>query len=361
MKHILVFLTLLFIFIFFIAHVFTFSHQTPTKIHATSTNAIIPSATPTIPIGALTTTLFVPYWTMNGKTFPATYDQIAYFGITANTEGIDTTEEGYRDLPQFLRLISPQTKTLLVVRLITPEVNDKILSDASLQQNIVQQSIDLARKDGFSGIVLDFEYNALAFDSVTKSISALSQNFSSQVHKNQLQYYQTLYGDTFYRARPFDVASIDKVSDGIFVMAYDFHKANGDPGPNFPLHALPDEDYSFTQMVSDFTSKVPAKKITILFGLFGYDWTMNNKNQSLGQAEVLTTLEAQKKFVSSCQLSHCKVVRDIASTERHVRYSGSDGRTHEVWFEDMGSVAKKQSYLKTNGISSTGFWAWSYF
>lgn len=306
------------------------------------------------------TTLFVPYWTL-GKNLPLTYNTISYFGITADANGINMKDSGYKNLPVFSRLVGQNQSTFLVVRLLESEVNEKILSDNNFRKKIIEESISSAKKYGFEGIMLDFEYNALAFDSIVRQITKLSQDFAIRVHADNLQFYQTLYGDTFYRARPFDVEAIGKEADGIFVMAYDFHKANGDPGPNFPLSALPDEDYSFYQMVTDFTNKVEAQKITILFGLFGYDWTLNNKNHSLGQASTLTTNEAETKFISSCVLKNCKVSRDKTAAEEHVTYTDSDGREHEVWFEDMASVAKKQDFLKTKGITSTGFWAWSYF
>lgn len=310
--------------------------------------------------GPIMTTLFVPYWTLGSKALPTTYNTIAYFGITANTNGIDTKEDGYLNLTKFVRLTSANQKILLVVRLIDNDVNEKVLMSSSLQQQIITDSISTAKKYHFDGIVLDFEYNALAFDSVVQNTTKLSQNFATSIHNAHLTYYQTIYGDVFYRLRPFDVASIGENADGIFVMAYDFHKVNGTPGPNFPLHPLNDENYSFIKMVQDFTKKVSYKKLIVIFGMFGYDWTLNNKNQSLMAANSLTTAEAGDKFIN-CSLKSCSLSRDKNAKEEHAKYTDSNGRIHDVWFEDMTSVMDKQNYLKTQGISATGFWAYSYF
>lgn len=357
MKYILAIVAFFAVIAIFLGSIFLLpSHQKETS----SVQKLSQESPTTIPsaVKVTRTTLFVPYWTLDGKTLPTDYDQLVYFGITADTNGIDTTEPGYKNISHFSK--EAQQPTLLAIRLINPTVNEKILTDKVLQQKISDESISIAKEYGFSGIVLDLEYNALAFDSVTKRTTQLTQTFANTAHANNLSFYQTVYGDAFYRVRPYDMAAIGKASDGIFIMAYDFHKANGNPGPNFPLQSLIDEDYNFQQMVKDFSAKVPKNKITVLFGLFGYDWTINNKNQSLGQAEALTTNEAEQKF-NTCVLKNCHIQQDNVSIEEKVTYTDKDERQHEVWFENMESVKKKEAVLTENGITQVGFWAYSYF
>lgn len=307
-----------------------------------------------------TTTLFVPYWTLSNKSLPTNYDTLVYFGITTNGNGIDTEEDGYKNLHRFFNAVSLHQRTLLTIRLLDQNTDEKILHDKNFQQKVITDSLAVAKQYHFDGVVLDLEYKALAFDGVIKSTTQLSTNFATASHKENLTFYQTIYGDALYRLRPFDVGAIGNVSDGIFVMAYDFHKANGNPGPNFPLYPLADEDYSFMQMVQDFSKKIPLEKITIIFGLFGYDWIVTSANQSVGKANTITTKEAEAKFLSSCLLKNCQTVRDAGASEFHIHYTDRDG-THEVWFEDMDSINKKEAYLKSKGIGSTAFWAWGYF
>lgn len=320
-----------------------------------------PSPTPTPHLAYPTTTLFVPYWAVTTKSLPTTYNTLAYFGITANTSGINTKEDGYLALPKFERVVNDTQKTLLVVRLIDTDVDAKVLVDKNLQQKVIASSIATAQQYKFDGIILDFEYNALAFDSVVNNITQFSQSFAVSSHNAKLTYGQLVYGDTFYLLRPFDAQKISQKADNIFIMAYDFHKANGNPGPNFPLHMLPDADYSFTQMIVDFTKKVPYQKITVVFGMFGYDWTLNNKKDSISPGVSVTTSEAEQMFAAPCKLKNCSITRDNKAEEEHGIYTDSKDQEHAVWFEDETSVQKKQAYLKTQGISSTGFWAYSYF
>lgn len=359
MKRFLAFFVVLVGITLFLSYLFPFGN-TLQPVKKGTTPTITPSTTP-IPAASLQQTLFVPYWTLNSTSLPTTYTTLAYFGITASTQGIDTKENGYLDLPKFVSLSGRNQKILLVVRLVDSEVNTTILQDKALQQKIVTQTITTAKQYGFTGVVLDLEYHALSFGPVVHSLTDFSTLFATNTHQAHLLYYQALYGDTFYRARPFDVAAIGKVSDGIYVMAYDFHKASGNPGPNFPLHMLSDEDYSFGQMVKDFTSKVPAKKIAVVFGLFGYDWPVDDKGRSTDQGSSLTHSQIKNKIGPPCTLSACVIKHDMTSAETEVLYKDSSGARHVIWFEDMQSMARKEMVLREYGISSAGLWAYSYF
>jgi spore germination protein YaaH len=55
------------------------------------------------------------------------------------------------------------------------------------------------------------------------------------------------------------------------------------------------------------------------------------------------------------------ITRDPKSAETKITYTDADKKQHVVWFEDMESVAAKEAYLKTRGISKVSFWAYSYF
>ena len=171
----------------------------------------------------------------------------------------------------------------------------------------------------------------------------------------------TLYGDTFYRLRPFDVKSIANNVDEIMIMAYDFHKARGNPGPNFPLNGKEEYAYDMTQMVDDFQKYVPSKKLTIIFGLYGYDWAVDNQENAQGTGKPITDHELTQKFLSSCQFKNCSVDRDSTSGELEIHYTDNSGVKHIIWAEDMESVGTKKTYLKQRGISSFSFWAYSYF
>lgn len=344
-----------------------FIHTVPAQkklvlgISPTSSPIISSTETPTVSAQNTTKTLFVPYWTVGNTKIEGDYQKIAYFGISVNKNGIDREDVGYKKIDTFLKNSNASEERLLTVRMINSDVNATVLSNQKLQQDIATESAAVAKQKGFDGVLLDFEIAAISFDSVIKGINDFTKMFSTQVKSKNLSFYATTYGDTFYRLRPFDISTLDKDVDGFFVMAYDFHKANGDtPGPNFPLSGKDIYGYDFQTMASDFLKYTKPEKLSIIFGMYGYDWQLTDNKQSVGTAVSLTSLQALQKFFP-CNLQDCSVRQDATSSETEVTYKDTHNIMHDVWYENLDSVKKKTEFLKSKGINSVGYWAYSYF
>jgi spore germination protein YaaH len=210
------------------------------------------------------------------------------------------------------------------------------------------------------GIILDLEIAAIPFDSLTQAISKFSKSFYTAAKKSNLKYSIAIYGDTFYRARPYDVKILAQNADTIMIMAYDLHKAKSNPGPNFPLHGREKFGYDFTAMTDDFLKVVPSNKITVIFGSFGYDWQVDQSQTAQAQAQALTYSQIKQKFLNQCSFKNCKITRDRQASETRITYE-EDNKNHVIWFEDPQSIKQKQNYLKQKGITSFSYWAYSYF
>ncbi len=305
--------------------------------------------------------LFVPYWSFdNEKIGSSGFDKLIYFGISVDKNGINKNDIGYLKVGEFSKL-ADEKKRFLTLRMLDSDINFSVLKNKSLQQKVINESLDIARNNSFNGIVLDFEISALPFDSVVKQVDDFVGLFNKGAKNKNLKFYVLLYGDTFYRVRPYDVENIAKNSDGILLMAYDFHKARGDPGPNFPLDGKEKYGYDFKTMVNDFEKVVSIDKLSVIFGLFGYNWPIDEKMKSKGNADILSLNDIKKQFLNNCIYKNCVVRRDKESSENNITYMDEENILHTVWFEDNLSISEKQKYLLEKGIRSIGFWAYSYF
>ncbi len=337
--------------------IFLLLPQKPLKI----ANAVItPSPSPISIVSKEQNALFIPYWTLSKTQISGNYDSVIYFGIAANEKGIDTKEAGYLNIHNFISLVPSGSKIILTIRMTNTSSNIQIFQNSLVEKSIINDSIALAKLNKFDGILLDLEHGAIGFDSVTKDVTDFSTEFAKKAKSSGLLFYQSLYGDTYYRVRPYDVKKIANASDGVMVMAYDLHKAGGDSGPNFPLKDN-DDGYDFKKMISDFSKDVAINKLTVIFGLFGYDWKVDNKNRSTGEAQPLTDNEIEEKFLPKCIFKNCNIIHDKDSSETEITYIDKDGSNHIVWFEDQNSMNEKEKYLKTKGVNSTALWAWGYF
>lgn len=300
--------------------------------------------------------LFVPYWTLSSEDNFEDFESLAYFGIAVNKEGINKEETGFINLKNFLNA-SKGKENFLVVRMLDSEIINHILQNETSRKKVISESINIARANNFSGIILDLEFSAIPFESVIKRVTNFYKEFYIEARKNDLEFSSLLYGDTYFRGRPYQVSEIGKNADKIYVMAYDFHKARGNPGPNFPLNKNNKYDYDFKEMIEDFKSDVPAEKLVTVFGMFGYDWKVDNQGRGKEIANPRTTYQAEA-FMRDCLLDKsCKTDR---INETRILYESEDEK-HEVWFEDTVSVREKIKYLNSQGLNSLGFWANSFW
>ena len=329
--------------------------------YPTMTVAPTVTAQPKI-LGPETQSLFVPYWSLKEKTNDQTqYDDYIYFGVVPGESGIDETDSGMLSLKKFLTFVPTSKKKLLAVRMIDADQNFAILKDSKKQTALIAQALSIAKENHFDGIVLDLEISAIPFESLVKQINGYTALFYQETKKSNLSFALTVYGDVFYRVRPFDVKELANHADTIMIMAYDFSKAKGDPGPNFPLRGSDTYGYDYTKMTQDFARVVPAKKLTVVFGLFGYDWVVDSQGRTLQTGKAITAKEIQAKFIDNCKFRNCSVSRDSDSSEGEIYYTDGGAAKHIVWFEDMDSVTAKKAYLKQQGINSFSYWAYSYF
>lgn len=331
-------------------------------------NLLVPSVANVSPSPSLTaqnvqpatTSLFVPYWGL-GNFLPDTYDEYLYFGVAVTAKGINTNEAGYKNIPRFIEIAPTSSKKFLVLRMTDSKTNFSIIEDKNIAKEVITDTVNLAQKYRFDGIVLDLEVTSLPFDSVINNISTFAADFAKKSHENSLLFYSTIYGDVFYRIRPYDVEELAKHSDKLLIMAYDFHKAGGaDPGPNFPLSGKEKYGYDFDSMIADFLKFVPKEKLSVALGLYGYDWVVdeNGKAESVGKA--LRLVDIKDEFVP-CDYANCIVVKDEASGETKITYQDNDGEKHVLWYEDKESASKKREFLKGKGVNSVSYWIHSYF
>jgi len=305
--------------------------------------------------------IFVPYWALSSGKIEEKFDKYLYFGISPTSSGINKKETGFANMQKFLNSVPKNSEKKLVLRMLDSDITFLILKDATKQNSVIKDSISIAKENGFSGIVLDLEISAVPFESLIKQINEFTKLFYRETHEEDIDFAVMFYGDTFYRLRPFDIKALSGNADEFMIMSYDFSKSRGNPGPNFPLRGKEIYGYDMTRMAEDFLRYLSPEKTTIVFGLFGYDWKVDDRGNSIGQGEPLTYKQIKSKFLDKCVLKECVVRRKNDSTETEVRYTDGDGGKHIVWFEDMQSVTAKEKYLRERGIANFSFWAYSYF
>lgn len=312
--------------------------------------------------------LFVPYWEASAPvrlpqtSYADTPVTLIYFGIAPNKSGIDTEEAGYGGIASFLENTSTFTgEKLLTLRLTNDTITRVILADQRLQNTLLNQAVSTVTENGFDGLVIDLELGGFGTEKTINQISVFARIARAKLHAQQLSLGMTIYGDVLYRARPYDLRDLGTQVDMLYIMAYDLHKTLGTPGPNFPLSGNDRFGYDLQTMVADVSALVSRKKLTIVFGMYGYDWWVDEKKRPIARAKPLTLSEIRAQFLGSCELQNCVVRRDSEATETEVNYVDEAGGLHIVWFEDEESLEQKVKFLQTKGVGAYGIWAAGYY
>jgi spore germination protein len=294
--------------------------------------------------------IFLPYWQYGNEfVLDNTYDRVIFF------------DPDMRSIDDF----SDRTKQREYEKYLAIKVSDQ----EDLKEETKNRVITIVKKNNLKGIVLDLEIPIVFGDKNKQQINEFVKQFYTETKQNYKSFSLILYGDIFYRKRGYDLSYLNEYADEIMIMAYDFHKASGEPGPNFQFGGKDKYDYDFQQMIEDYLRFVPREKITVIFGMYGYDWTVDEKKRPIKPAEALTLNQVKQKFLDSCQWKNCLVSRDSLSKETEVDYvvpyKMEDGvmgmEYHIVWFEDIESVKAKTEYLREKGIGKVAYWGYGYF
>lgn len=330
------------------------------------------TATPSVKETSLSATrlqtFFVPYWQLDGSNiaFPEVEwagdaeMRAVYFGVAVSTDGIQEDEAGYQNISLFLEKLPTGIDKYLAVRMTNHSENLDILENPEAPKRIIAETVSLAVDRGFSGIVVDLEFTPTLNSNLPAQINSFVESFKQAAHEQNLTLAMTMYGDTFYRKRPYDIAYLSKVVDEMMIMAYDLHKVNGKPGPNFPLRGRKEYGYDMEALVADFAG-VPSEKLTVIFGMYGYDWTVDEKKRPVRPAKSATLAQIQANYIEKCASLNCVRTRQKESAETEIEFVDDKSLYHSVWFEDLESTKQKSDYLKSQGIGSFAFWAYGYF
>ncbi len=318
------------------------------------------SITPT-PVPLRMKSIFVPYWAdLSEPADLEPYDRLIYFAVTVSKKGVVQDDPGFLKMEDFLKAAGTQKKWL-GVRMTNTDTNLEILNSVGSWEQIASDTASIAQENKFDGVVLDLEMAALPSDGLRKRIVEFISKIHSELQSKNLPLAITIYGDTFYRKRPYDLKELEKNTEEVMVMAYDFHKSYGESGPNFQLSGRNTYGYDFGTMVRDFLLFIPKEKLTVIFGMYGYDWIVDEKKRPVKPAESVTLHQVRSKFLNGCEALNCVIRRDEKAYESEVNYIDEFANYHIVWFEDQVSVDKKSELMRINGISSIAYWAYGYF
>lgn len=214
---------------------------------------------------------------------------------------------------------------------------DRVLTDPKARGAMIDQLVALARAQGFSGYVFDFE-------NLSPAGVAAYPAFISQARTVLKPLGREVWVTAPFADDSWPLAKLQAASDALILMAYDQHWGTGDAGP-------PAGQDWFQRQLADRMAKLDPSRTIVALGAYGYDWTLPAKGQP-GSANAVTYTEAT-------QIAHdsgAVPAMDPATLNPTFAYQDDAGRRHAVWFLD--AVTLHNQLKVADGFRPLGYALW---
>lgn len=253
--------------------------------------------------------------------------------ITGAGSKVDITPD-----PAFFATVAASSHRPKILPMIQNASNDKwdgvgmaaILADPLRRAALVARSEAIVKRFGGAGVVFDFE-------DMPPSVQPYYTRFLAEVRarfapRRWLVTLAVPVGDPAWNLR-----ELAKVSDRLFVMDYDEHAPGSAPGP------IASQAWFATNLKAAL-QQVPAAKVIVAVGNYGYDWHD-------GTADNMTNEEAWL----AARDSDAIITFDKQSGNSAFSYEES-GSVHQIWMLDAASAWNQLRAADSMGVSGVALW-----
>ncbi len=221
----------------------------------------------------------------------------------------------------------------------------RILHDKSKRERLINDIVKTLDKYKLQGINIDFEEFKENSD---EPIIAFQKELYEKLHPlGYLVSQDIMAGDD-----DFNLKELSKYNDYMFLMAYDEHYASSVPGEV--------SSQKWIERIVDKTAKeIPSDKIILCFAGYGYDWEEREEGETITYDQAIAIA---KQYNATIHF-------DNNTYNNSFKYTDSNGKKHEVDFEDAATNFNTIRFSDEYGLAGTALWRlgsedqrlWSYY
>jgi spore germination protein len=213
-----------------------------------------------------------------------------------------------------------------------------VLGDASVRKTAIDNLEANIKKYGLDGINIDFEQVPAADrDNLTAFMHELSDRLKPQGYIVSIDVLPK-HNENNDVAVAYDYAQLAKYTDKIILMTYDYHAGWNGAGSIADIDSVEsDLKYALTM--------IPKNKIYLGIAGYGYDWS--SKGVESIENDAIQNLIT--RFGSEVQW-------DETSKSPHFNYTGTDGISHQVWYENSQSLKYKLDLVNKYDVAGIALW-----
>ena len=212
------------------------------------------------------------------------------------------------------------------------------LADTAKGNVLISQLADLFQAKGFQGINIDFEeLGEPTNDALVAFISRLATVF----HAHNL----SVSIDVTAKNEDYDCRRLAEHADYLVLMAYDQYNNTTGPGPVSAQQWIEEN-------VEWLAAKVPAEKIILGIGAYGYDWRGGKQATAVSYPDV----------INAARMHEATIHYDNNSYNLFVNYYDDNDSLetkpvlHDIWFNDAATIFNTLRYADEFGLAGSAMW-----
>lgn len=225
-----------------------------------------------------------------------------------------------------------------------------ILTNTSLQDTLLTNVLKIMKQKGYTGLNIDFEY---VYPQDRENYNHFLKRTVDRLHPQGYTVSSALapktsgaQQGTLYTAH--DYAFHGRTADFVVLMTYEWGWAGGPPEAISPIPNM-------RQVLDYAVTVIPRNKILMGVSTYGRDWPLPFV---AGQTRAKTVSEGEA--VDLARTHNVAIQFDPRAQAPHFRYADSQGKAHEVWYEDARSVQAKYLLVKEYGLRGLSYWVLNY-
>lgn len=223
---------------------------------------------------------------------------------------------------------------------------EAVLSDETMQAELIRQVIETIQAKGFAGLDVDFEY-------LPGSLSGAYAAFLTRLRQILRPLGRFLWvalapktsaGQRGLLYEGHDYAALGRAMDAALLMTYEWGYTYGPPMAVAPLpNVRAVLDYAVTEL--------PPAKILLGVPNYGYDWPL-----PFVQGQTWAQSISNQRAIELAIQYNIAIQYDETAQAPHFHYTDGSGTVHEVWFEDARSLEAKLRLISEYGFLGAGIW-----
>lgn len=223
---------------------------------------------------------------------------------------------------------------------------DSVLKNPAPRQNLINNLVDMLKKTGADGVVVDFEYFS---DDSGPALTQFMKELYTTLHaqnKILIQAVPARISATDWN-QEFNYKDLSQYVDYLNIMTYDF--STSQPGPIAPL--------GWDKKVLEFTKsqKVDMSKVLLGMPYYGRDWKQTGENTySRSSVGIYSARDLIKAY--NATLTRETTPEDPVGIPTFT-YTDTDKNLHKVYFDDIPSWEAKLSLMDDYGLAGMGGWS----